>query len=78
MRKAYLDAVNAASSRKKPVPIETFWVFSHVDRFEMRVSESETQVTVFALIPKTPEIQFDERTRGDDRIRSHRPEGGGD
>ncbi len=76
MRRAYLDAVNAANGRDEPVPIETFWVFTSAEQFEMRVSESEKQITVFALIPKTPEIQFDEPTRGD-QIRVHRPAGGG-
>jgi hypothetical protein len=51
MRAAYLDAVNAASGRDVPVPIETFWVFSPLDRFEMKVSEDRNQITVFALIP---------------------------
>ena len=68
MREAYLDAVNAASSRSTPVPIETFWVFSPIDHFEMRVSESDTQITVFVLIPMTPEIEFDaEQPTDDDR-----------
>lgn len=70
MRKAYLDAVAAASSRKEPVPIETFWVFSPVDEFEMRVSESDHAVTVFALIPKTDEIAFD-APPDENRIRRH-------
>jgi hypothetical protein len=52
MRAAYLDAVNAASNREPPIPIETFWVFSPLPDFEMRVSETDQQVTVFALIPQ--------------------------
>lgn len=51
MRAAYLDAVNAASRRDVPIPIETFWVFSPFDRFEMKVSEGRNQITVFACIP---------------------------
>jgi hypothetical protein len=51
MRAAYLDAVNAASGRDVPIPIETFWVFSPRNRFEMKVSEGRNQITVFALIP---------------------------
>ena len=51
MRAAYLDAVNAASDRDVPVPIETFWVFSPLNRFQMKVSEGRNQITVFALIP---------------------------
>lgn len=73
MRRAYSYAVERASAND--LPIETFWVFSPIEQFEMRVSESETQVTVFALIPKTPEIQFDEPSR--DRIRRFGPEDSG-
>jgi hypothetical protein len=51
MRTAYLDAVNAAGGRDVPIPIETFWVFSPLDHFEMKVSEGRDQITVFALIP---------------------------
>jgi hypothetical protein len=51
MRAAYLDAVNAASGRDVPIPIETFWVFSPLGSFEMKVSEGRNQITVFALIP---------------------------
>src|SRR5204862_166594 len=46
MRAAYLDAVNAAAGRDVPIPIETFWVFSPRDRFEMKVSEGRYQITV--------------------------------
>ena len=74
MRAAYLDAVDAASRRDDPVPIETFWVFSPVERFEMRVSESTTQITVFVLIPKTPEIEFAGPRADTDTIRRFGPE----
>ena len=69
MRETYLAAVEAASRRDVPIPIETFWVFSPIDHFEMRLSESDTQITVFALIPKSPEIEFNETTNENDPIR---------
>lgn len=71
MRETYLAAVEAASSHDVPIPIETFWVFSPIDHFEMRLSESATQITVFALIPKTDEIVFNESTNEDDPIRRY-------
>jgi hypothetical protein len=73
MRRAYAHAVERASAND--LPIETFWVFSPIEQFEMRVSESATQVTVFALIPKTSEIQFDDGSS--DRIRRFGPEDSG-
>ena len=69
MRETYLAAVEAARSHDVPIPIETFWVFSPIDHFEMRMSESATQITVFALIPKMDEIVFDESTNENDPIR---------
>jgi hypothetical protein len=74
MRDAYLDAVNAASRRSDPVPIETFWVFSSSDQFQMRVSENDRQITVFALIPKTPEIRFNAPPDAGNGIRRYGPE----
>ena len=71
MRDAYLHAVNVADTKPRR-PIETFWVFSNIERFEMRVSESDDRVTVFALIPKTPEIELGGAPPANHRIRSFR------
>lgn len=76
MREAYRDAVNAAREHDPPVPIETFWVFTSVKQVEMRVSETDTQVTVHVLIPKTDEIQF-RGPRTGHPIRIYRPKGSG-
>ena len=64
MRDAYRYAIDIAQEHDPPLPIETFWVFTSIDRFEMRVSEGDRQISVFALIPKTAEIVFGELPPG--------------
>jgi hypothetical protein len=74
MHRAYRHAIETASQREVAVPIETFWVFSPVERLEMRVSESDHQITVFVLIPKTDEITFGDQPAEGSRITSFGPD----
>jgi len=50
MRQAYRHAIELASNRDIPIPIETFWIVGGED-FEYYISENERQVTVLASIP---------------------------